>query len=80
MKHAGVAITITSVTDLMAFGIGATTILPIVKYFCLNVTMGIFFVFIYMVTFFLAFFSLDQRRIENDRNCIIFCYKVVREF
>ena len=28
MKHAGVAITITSVTDLLAFAIGATTVLP----------------------------------------------------
>jgi hypothetical protein len=35
MKHAGVAITITSVTDLMAFGIGASTVLPALRSFCL---------------------------------------------
>ena len=75
MKHAGVAITITSMTDLLAFAIGATTILPALKYFCLFAAMGIFFVFIYMATFFTAFFSLDQRRIEVDRNGCICCYK-----
>ena len=26
MKHAGVAVTVTSVTDVLAFGIGATTV------------------------------------------------------
>ena len=80
MKHAGVAITITSVTDLLAFAIGATTILPALKFFCLFAAMGIFFVFIYMATFFLAFFSLDQRRIEDDRNGCICCYKVTKDF
>ena len=32
MRHAGVAITITSVTDVIAFGIGGTTVLPGDKY------------------------------------------------
>ena len=33
MKHAGVAITITSVTDLLAFGVGATSSLPALRSF-----------------------------------------------
>ena len=74
LRHAGVAITITSVTDLLAFGIGATTILPALQSFCLFAAFGILFVFLYMVTFFLAFFSLDQRRIESFRNCCCCCY------
>ena len=80
MKHAGVAITITSLTDLLAFAIGATTILPALQSFCLFAAMGIFFVFIYMATFFVAFFSLDQRRIEDDRNGCICCYKVIKDY
>jgi Niemann-Pick C1 protein len=75
MKHAGVAITITSVTDLMAFGIGATTVLPALRSFCVYSSLGIFFVFIYMVTFFVAFFSLDQRRIESDHDGCVCCYQ-----
>ena len=33
MRHAGVAITITSVTDLLAFGVGATSTLPALRSF-----------------------------------------------
>ena len=33
MKHAGVAITITSVTDLLAFGVGASSSLPALRSF-----------------------------------------------
>ena len=31
MKHAGVAITVTSLTDIFAFGIGALTVRPLAK-------------------------------------------------
>lgn len=37
--------------------------------------MGIICVFMYMITFFLAFFSLDQRRIEDRRDGLICCWK-----
>ena len=67
MKHAGVAITITSVTDLLAFGIGGTTVLPGLQSFCIYAAFGILFVFFYMATLFLAFFTLNQRREESNR-------------
>ena len=34
MKHAGVSVTVTSVTDLVAFGIGVTSQLPALAAFC----------------------------------------------
>ena len=67
MRHAGVAITITSVTDLMAFGIGASTVLPAMSSFCVYAAVGILFVFFYMITFFLGWFNVDQRRAEDKR-------------
>ena len=67
MKHAGVAITITSVTDLMAFGIGGSTVIPGLRSFCIYAAIGILFVFIYMASFFLAWFALDQKRAEDNR-------------
>ena len=71
MKHAGVAITITSVTDLLAFAIGATTVLPALSGFCIYASLGIFFIYFYAITFFLAWFSIDQRRAEDKRDgCI----------
>ena len=75
LKHSGVAITITSITDLMAFGIGATSVLPALRSFCIYTAIGIFSVFIYMVTFFLACFVLDQKRIESDRDGCCCCIK-----
>ena len=67
MKHAGVAITITSLTDLLAFGIGGSTVLPGLRSFCIYAAIGIVFVFLYMATFFLAWFSINQRREEDNR-------------
>ena len=40
MKHAGVAITVTSITDVFAFGIGAVTILPGLQSFCVAAAVG----------------------------------------
>lgn len=74
MKHAGVAITITSVTDLLAFAIGATTVLPALSGFCIYASLGIFFIYFYAITFFLAWFSIDQRRVESSRDACI-CLK-----
>ena len=41
MEHAGVAITITSFTDIIAFGIGGSTVLPALRSFCLYASVGI---------------------------------------
>jgi Niemann-Pick C1 protein len=75
MRHAGVAITITSVTDLLAFGVGGSTVIPALRSFCIHAALGIVFVFLYMITFFFGWFYLDQKRIESDRNFVICCYR-----
>merc|ERR1711892_1406909 len=73
MKHAGVAITVTSVTNILVFAIGASTVLPALQSFCLYCAVGILAVYIYQATIFVAAFSLDQRRIESRRNgCLPF--------
>ncbi len=75
MKHAGVAVTITTVTDLMAFTIGATTILPALRHFCVYAAFGILFVFLYIITFFFSCFVLDEMRSEALRDACICCWK-----
>ena len=75
MKHSGVAITITSVTDLLAFGIGATSVLPALGNFCIYSALGIFAVFLNMASFFLAWLVIDQRRIDAKRDAIFCCLK-----
>ncbi|CAG9795150.1 unnamed protein product [Diatraea saccharalis] len=75
LQHAGVSIVITSFTDIVALLIGAITILPSLKSFCLYAAVGVFFIFCYSVTFYVAVFTLDIKRIEVNRNGVIFCYK-----
>ena len=74
MRHAGAAITVTSVTDIIAFGIGGFTVLPALQSFCIYAAVGIVATFLFQSTFFLAWFSLDQRRQESGRNACCFCY------
>ena len=75
MKHSGVAITITSVTDLLAFGIGASSLLPALGTFCAYSAVGITAVFFNMASFFLAWLVIDQRRIDARRDGCICCWK-----
>lgn len=75
LRHAGVSILVTSVTDILAFGIGATTTLPALKSFCIFSCLGILGLFSLSITFFLACFTLDIQRTEQGRNACICCYK-----
>ncbi|XP_031837456.2 patched domain-containing protein 3 [Nomia melanderi] len=70
LGHAGSAITITSLTDVVAFIIGASTILPSLQSFCIYAAVGVFLTFLLQITFYVAFFTLDAQRIESKRNSI----------
>ena len=76
MKHAGVSITVTSLTDIVAFAIGSLTVLPALRSFCIYAAVGIGAVYLLQATLFVAFFSLDQRRMDSRRNGILCCYKM----
>ena len=75
MKHSGVAITITSVTDILAFGISATSVLPALGNFCAYASLGIFAIFFQMTSFFLGWLVIDQRRIDAKRDAVFCCWK-----
>ena len=75
MKHSGVAITITSVTDFLAFGIGTFSSLPSFSSFCAYAAIGIVAVFINIASFFLAWLILDEQRIEARRDAFFCCWK-----
>ncbi|CAJ0582149.1 unnamed protein product, partial [Mesorhabditis spiculigera] len=61
MRHAAVSISITSLTDALAFLIGAIAPLPAVMYFCYYSAAAISFIFLYSVTIFVALLSLQGR-------------------
>ncbi|XP_012277328.1 Niemann-Pick C1 protein isoform X2 [Orussus abietinus] len=73
LSHAGTAISITSLTDVVAFIIGASTILPSLESFCIYAAMGVFVTFLLQLTFFVGFFTLDAKRIEAKQNGILPC-------
>ncbi|KAL5022900.1 hypothetical protein ScPMuIL_002055 [Solemya velum] len=75
MKHAGVSITVTSLTDIVAFGIGASTVIPALSAFCIYAAVGIAALYLLQATYFVACMTLDQMRIEKSRDAFIVCYK-----
>ncbi|XP_014213139.1 protein patched homolog 2-like [Copidosoma floridanum] len=73
LSHAGAAISVTSLTDVVAFVIGASTILPSLNSFCIYAAVGVLVTFVLQVTFFVAFFTLDCERAESKRNGLLPC-------
>lgn len=73
MQHAGVSVTVTSFSDLVAFGCGISTQMPVLRSFCLYCSIGIFFLFLLQSTLFPACLTINQRRIEARRDALIPC-------
>ncbi|EDV28963.1 uncharacterized protein TRIADDRAFT_52362 [Trichoplax adhaerens] len=76
LKKAGVSITVTSLTDVVAFTIGASTVLPALSSFSIFAGIGILAVFILQITFFTACIVLDSRRRNAGRDACLPCLKV----
>ena len=60
MKHAGVAVTVTTFTDVIAFLVGSNTLLPVLQSFCVYAAISIFTIYALQVTHFVAWFSLGK--------------------
>lgn len=74
LKNAGVAITITSITNIIGFAVGSFTQLPALQSFCVYCAIGIAAIYIYQSTIFFAALSIDQKkRIEQTRNGLLPC-------
>nr|CAH7737017.1 unnamed protein product [Callosobruchus chinensis] len=71
LKHAGVSISITSLTDVIAFLIGSSTILPCLESFCIYAAVGVLMTFLFAITFFVACFVIDEQRIAKKRNGVM---------
>ncbi|XP_071790217.1 patched domain-containing protein 3-like [Asterias amurensis] len=79
MRHAfteaAMSITITSITDALAFGIGAITYFRSVRIFCMYTGVAVIFDYVYQITFFGACMALFGRREAANRHCMS-CLKV----
>ena len=71
LARAGSSITVTSLTDLVAFAISATSALPALASFCAYAAIAIFFLWAFAATFFTATLVFDERRQrDNRRECV----------
>jgi len=71
LARAGASITVTSLTDLVAFGISASSSLPALASFCGYAAVGIVFLWVFASTFFTACMVFDERRQrDNRRECL----------
>eukprot|EP00092_Neocalanus_flemingeri_P016672 GFUD01018035.1.p1 GENE.GFUD01018035.1~~GFUD01018035.1.p1 ORF type:complete len:937 (+),score=124.95 GFUD01018035.1:339-3149(+) len=75
LSYAGMAISVTSVTNIVAFALGATTVIPALRSFCLFCSVGILAIFLYTLTFFTACMVLDQKRIDERRDGCFCCWR-----
>ncbi|XP_046427563.1 patched domain-containing protein 3-like isoform X1 [Neodiprion fabricii] len=68
LQQSGMSITVTSVTNIVAFAIGVTTVMPFLESFCMFATMGILFLYIFEITFFVSCLVYDERRLQLQRD------------
>ncbi|XP_067679237.1 patched domain-containing protein 3-like [Haliotis asinina] len=75
LRHAGVSVTVTSLTDIVAFAIGASTILPALRSFCIFAAFGILGLYVMQTVFFTACLTVDLHRMSGMRDACCCCYK-----
>ena len=75
MAKVGASVTMTTITDIMAFAISSSTDFPAIEYFCYYALTTILLSYVLLMTVFLAVLALDIRRIENSRWDWVCCIK-----
>ncbi|KAL0119259.1 hypothetical protein PUN28_009682 [Cardiocondyla obscurior] len=68
IQISGMSITVTSLTNMVAFAIGMTTVMPFLKSFCIFAAMGILFLYVYEIMFFVSCLVYDERRLAAKRD------------
>ncbi|XP_067133573.1 patched domain-containing protein 3-like [Centruroides vittatus] len=71
-RKAGISITLTSLTNFLAYSIGMTTEFPLVRMFSYYSATSIFFTYAYQITFFGGCMALSGYREEKGLNPITF--------
>jgi len=66
---------VTSMSDFVAFAVGATSRIPVLKYFCAFGAVGILFDFAMQMTFVVAALCVTQSRDRANRNDCLPCTK-----
>ena len=75
LRKSGVSITVTSLTDFVAFVVGISTGFKSVQIFCVYAGVAIAMCYFYQLTFFTGFLVLHAKRVQKKHNAILFCFK-----
>eukprot|EP00816_Leptocylindrus_hargravesii_P001741 CAMPEP_0196806760 /NCGR_PEP_ID=MMETSP1362-20130617/6674_1 /TAXON_ID=163516 /ORGANISM="Leptocylindrus danicus, Strain CCMP1856" /LENGTH=915 /DNA_ID=CAMNT_0042180381 /DNA_START=5 /DNA_END=2752 /DNA_ORIENTATION=+ len=68
----GAAISITTLTNIIAFALGSSSNIPAASWFCVYAAFSIMFDFIVQITYFVALIMFDQKRISaNKYDCAV---------
>ncbi|XP_076280248.1 patched domain-containing protein 3 isoform X1 [Lasioglossum baleicum] len=68
MQQSGMSVTVTSFTNVIAFAFGVTTVMPCLRSFYAFATLGIFFLYLYEMTFFMSCLVYDEKRLEARKD------------
>lgn len=75
LSNSGSAIFVTSITNLSVFLISSTTKLPALRHFSWWAAMGVFFDFLYTITFLVPYLVFDERRMQAGRRDCLPCVR-----
>lgn len=70
LQEAGSAITVTSITSMLSFGIGSLSSTPAISIFCRFIAVAIIFDWFYQVTFFAGVMALGGKREAAGYHCV----------
>ena len=73
MARSGPTITMTTLTDLVAFAVSCRSIFPAIRLFCTYAALAIWSAFFMLVTFFVGFIWFDIKRISAERYDLLPC-------
>uniref|UniRef100_A0A915LKQ0 SSD domain-containing protein n=1 Tax=Meloidogyne javanica TaxID=6303 RepID=A0A915LKQ0_MELJA len=79
LEEAGSAITVTSLTSFLSFGIGTFSATPAISIFCKFIAIAVLFDYIYQITFFAAVMALGGRREAAGHHCIFLWRRMPKE-
>jgi patched domain-containing protein len=79
LEEAGSAITVTSLTSFLSFGIGTFSATPAISIFCKFIAVAVLFDWLYQITFFAAVMALGGRREAAGHHCIFVWRRMPKE-
>ncbi|CAB9502719.1 Pick C1-like protein 1 [Seminavis robusta] len=74
IQAVGLSIALTTITSVLAFGLGAMSSVPAVFWLCYYAFPTLAINFLYQVTFFVAIIVIDEKRVQDRRRDCCVCF------